>query len=111
MNSSLLLQLCPACLVRRIWMVLEMRGKCPYSCCFVGCCFPDLFNMARGILVQLLFSFFSYALSEFMWCIHIVQLAQPLFGRNCGLLYRIALTSIDRSPCLRSAQIDVFFNR
>ena len=32
-----------------------MGGKCPYSCCFVECCF----NRARGIPVQLPSSFFS----------------------------------------------------
>ena len=37
----LLLQQCPACLVCLIWMVLEMEGRCPYSCCFMGCCFQD----------------------------------------------------------------------
>ena len=30
-----------------------------YSFCFVKCCFYDLFNKARSILVQLLSSFFS----------------------------------------------------
>ena len=36
MHSFLLLQQCPACLVRQIWMVLEMGSWWPYSCCFVG---------------------------------------------------------------------------
>ena len=40
-------------------MVLEMGGKWPYSCCFVQCCFQDLLNIARSILVQFLSSFFS----------------------------------------------------
>ena len=40
-------------------MVLEMRGKWPYSCCFVGCCFQDLFNITRSILVRFPSSFFS----------------------------------------------------
>ena len=44
MSLSLLLQLCPECLDHLIWMVLEMGGRWPYSCCFVGCCFQDLFN-------------------------------------------------------------------
>ena len=35
------------------------RGKWPYSCCFGGCCFQDLFNIARSILVQSLSSFYS----------------------------------------------------
>ena len=57
MSWFLLLQQCPACLVRLIWMVFEMDGRWPYRCCFVGCCFQDLFNIARSILVQLLSSF------------------------------------------------------
>ena len=44
MSSCLLLQQCPTCLVPLIWMVVEMGSKCPYSCCFVGCCFQDLFT-------------------------------------------------------------------
>ena len=46
-------------LVRMIWMVLEMGGRWPYSCCLMGCCFQVLFNIARSILVQLPSSFFS----------------------------------------------------
>ena len=38
MNSSLLLQQCPACLVRLALIVFVMGGGWPYSCCFVGCC-------------------------------------------------------------------------
>ena len=56
MGSSLLLQRCPTCF---IWMVLEMGGKWLYSCCFVRCCFQDLFNIAFSILVQFLSNFFS----------------------------------------------------
>ena len=33
------------------WMLCEIRGKCPYSCCFVRCCFQDLFKTARSIFV------------------------------------------------------------
>ena len=36
MSSSLLLQQCPACLVRLTWIVFVMRGRCPYSWCLVG---------------------------------------------------------------------------
>ena len=35
MSSSLLLQQCPACLVRLTWIVFEMGGKWPYSWCLV----------------------------------------------------------------------------
>ena len=51
MSSSLLLQQCPACLVRLTWIVFVMGGRWPYSWCFVGCCRHDLFNIARNILV------------------------------------------------------------
>ena len=48
----MLLQQCSACLVCLIWMVLEMGDRMPCSWFFVGCCFQDLFNIARRILVQ-----------------------------------------------------------
>ena len=51
MSSSLLLQQCPACLVRLAWIVFVVGGRRPYSCCFVGCCRQDLFNIVCNILV------------------------------------------------------------
>ena len=69
MSSSLLRQQCPACFVRLIWMVLEMVGRWPNSCCFVGYCFQDLFNLARSILVQFPFCYFSIRLVS----IHVVH--------------------------------------
>ena len=57
-SSFLLLHQCSSCLVHLIWMVLEIGGGWPYSCCFVGC-FQDLFNMTRRILAQFPSSFFS----------------------------------------------------
>ena len=51
MSSSLLLQQCPACLVRLTWIVFVIGGKWPYSWCLVGCCRQDLFKIVRSILV------------------------------------------------------------
>ena len=51
MSSSLLLQQCPACLVRLTCIVFVMGGKWPYSWCLMGCCRLDLFNIALNILV------------------------------------------------------------
>ena len=51
MSSSLLLQQCPAYLVRLTWIVFVMGGGWPYSWRLVGCCHQDLFNIARSILV------------------------------------------------------------
>ena len=51
MGSSLLLQQCPACLVRLTWIAFVMGGRWPYSWCLVGFCRQSLFNIARSILV------------------------------------------------------------
>ena len=51
MRSSLLLQQCPACLVHLILIVFAMGSRWPCSCCLMGCCPQDLFNIARSILV------------------------------------------------------------
>ena len=51
MSLSLLLQQCPACLIRLTWIVFVMGRRWPYSWCLVGCCRQDLFNIARSILV------------------------------------------------------------
>ena len=42
MSSSLLLQQCPAWLVRLAWIVFVMGGRWSYSWCLVGCCRQDL---------------------------------------------------------------------
>ena len=94
MNSPLLLQQCPAYLARLVWMVFEMGGKCPYSCCFVGCCLQDLFNTARRILGQLPSSFHSIRLVS----VHVVHPyssidTTPAWKKN-ALFYLIGLTSI-----------------
>ena len=50
MSSTLLLQQCPACLVRLTWIVFVIGGRWPYSWCLVGCCCQDLFRIARFII-------------------------------------------------------------
>ena len=49
--SSLLLQQCPACLVRLACIVFVTGGWWPYSWHLLGCCCQDLFNIACNILV------------------------------------------------------------
>ena len=46
MSSSLLLQQCPACLVRLTWIVFVIDGRWPYSWCLVGCSRQNLFKIA-----------------------------------------------------------------
>ena len=57
-SLCLFLEQCPACLVRLTWIVCEMRGRWPYSSCFVGCCFQDFFKRERNILVYFSPNFF-----------------------------------------------------
>ena len=58
-------------------------SRWPCMSCFVGCCFQDLFNIARTILVQFPSSFFLYTFSQCpCGCIHRVELTQSLLGRN-----------------------------
>ena len=50
-SSCLLLQLCPANLVRLSLMVFEIGGILPYNRCFVGCFFQEMFRIARSMQV------------------------------------------------------------
>ena len=61
-RTSLLLQQYPQCLVRLIWRVLEIGSRWLNSCCYVGCCFQDLFNVAHSTLVEQPSGFFSLCL-------------------------------------------------
>ena len=69
MSSSLLLQQCPACLVRLTLIVFVIGGRWPYIWGFVGCCLQELFKIARSIFVQLPSSFFSIRLVS----VHVVH--------------------------------------
>ena len=105
MNSSLLLQQCPACLVCLIWIVCKIGGSWLYNCCFLGCCLQDLFNIARSIFVQFPSRFFFlYPFSASMWCIHTVNLTQTFLERNSILFYQIGHPydqyPINNSSCL-----------
>ena len=52
MSSSLLLQQCPACLVRLTWIVFVIGGRWPYSWCLVGCCRHDLLKKKHLYTLQ-----------------------------------------------------------
>ena len=53
MSSSLLLQQCPACLVRLTWIDFVIGGRWPYSWCLVGCRCQDLLRIARSIYIYI----------------------------------------------------------
>ena len=95
MSSPLLFQQCPACLARLIWMVFERSGRCPYSCCFIGCYLQNLSNTARSILVQLPSRFLSVPFVS----VQVVHLYSNIhtaaaWKKNWALFYLIGLTSI-----------------
>ena len=46
MSSSLLIQQCPACLLRLPWIVFVVGDKWPYCCYFVGCQPPWLHQLS-----------------------------------------------------------------
>ena len=71
----------PACLILIVFM---MGGKWPYSCCFVGCCLQELFNIARSIFVSLPSSFFSIRLVS-------VHLVHPYSSIDTNLLKSMVL--------------------
>ena len=68
-----------------------MGDRWPYSCCFVGCCFQDLFNIARSILVQLPSSFFSMRFFS-------IQVVHPYSSMyKTGAWKKLLFISSDRS--------------
>ena len=86
-----------------------MGGRWPYSCCFVGCCFQDLSDIARSILVRLLSSFFSIRLVS-------VLVIHP-YRKNWKKLRLILSDKSDfhmtESPliAIHALRIDVIFRR
>ena len=108
MSSSLLLQLCSACLVHLIWMVLAMGSNWPCNCCFMGYYFQDLFCITFLWSSHLIFSL--YVLLASMWCICTVVLIQLLLGRNLILFYQINQTFIWLTVHTFSRHILIFFS-
>ena len=92
MSSSLLLQQCPACLVRLTWIVFVMGARWPYSWCLVGCCRQDL--LLSTFLCNCSLAFSPNVLLASKWCIHTAVSIRPLPGRNCVSFYRSGLISI-----------------
>ena len=87
MSSSLLLQQCPACLVRLTRMVWVICSRWPYSCFLVVCCFHVLFRITRRILVQLPSSLFS---SRFVR----VQVVQPYSSTDTTTAWKNCLFNL-----------------
>ena len=63
MCSPLLLQQCPACLVRLIWMAFVMGGWWSYSCCFVWVLPPGLVQYSSKHSLVIAVKLFLHTLS------------------------------------------------
>ena len=94
MISFLILQQCPACLVRLTWIVFVMEA--------VGRIVGALWSVAARTYSILLSTFLCNCrlsssravLLASKWCIHTAVSTRPLLGRNCVSFYRLALISI-----------------
>ena len=94
MRSSLLLQQCPACLVRLTWIVFVMGGRWPYSWCFVGVTARTYSILLATFLCNCrLFSSRDILLAS-RWCIHTAVSTRLLPGRNCVSFYQSGLISV-----------------
>ena len=80
MSSSLLLQQCPACLVRLTLIVFVIGGWWLYSWCFEGCCRQDMFNIARTFSCNCRLASSPAVLLE--WCINTSVSTRPLPGNE-----------------------------
>ena len=90
MSSSLLLQQCPACLVRLTWIDFVIGGRWPYSWCLVGCrCQVETWTNTYYGLVVIFRSLFK---------------EERLHTENVRILLNISLFLTENNPLL-SGQI------
>ena len=71
MSSSLLLQRCPACLVRLALILFVMGGRWPYSCCLWGVTSRTCSKLLVAFLRSCRQVSSPYVLLASTWCIHI----------------------------------------
>ena len=94
MSSSLLLQQCPACLVRLTWIVFVMGGQWPYIWCLGGVSARTCSILLATFLCNCRLASSPAVLLASNWCIHTAVSTRSLPGRNCVSFYRSGLTSI-----------------
>ena len=93
-SSSLLLQQCPACLVRLTWIVFVMGGRWPFSWCLVSVAARTCSILLATFVCNCRLAPSPAILLASKWCIHTAVSTRPLPGRNCVSFYRSGLTSI-----------------
>ena len=105
MSSSLLLQQCPACLVRLTWIVFVIGGRWPYSWCLVGCCCQDMLRIARSVCVCVCVCEQDLALNNPLGLIcHKTQSNQRTLVGDCSVMI-IVVENRRGEPTLNSSGI------
>ena len=94
-------------------MICDMKDKWQYSCCFVGCCFWDLFKTAHSIIAEFSWNFlyqrFVKATTELYWHGHSLKELTFYFIREIGFLYIWLI--VYRNLCLSNVYVDIAFSR
>ena len=93
----------------------KIRDKRLYSCCFVGCCFQDLFKTAVNKPVKSSSCSFSSML-KFKWRNYAIELTWLQLGRIPVLFFREIRIPYGHwfnrnSPCFTYAHVDITFSR
>ena len=94
MSSSLLLQQCPACLVRLTWMVSWWVIGARTTAVLLDVSSRTCSILLVAFLCNYRQAFSPYVLLASMKCIHIAVSTRPPLGKNCVLFHRSSLTSI-----------------
>ena len=94
MKSSLLLQQCPACLVRLTWIVFVMGADGRIVGAVWGVAARTCLILLATFLCSCRFASSPDDLLESKWCIHTAVSTRLLLGRNCVSFYRSGLVSI-----------------
>ena len=93
-SSSLLLQQCPACLVRLTLIVFVMGARWPYSWRLWGVTARTCSILLASFLCNCRLASSPAVLLASKWCIPAVVSTRPLPGGNCVSFYRSRLISI-----------------
>ena len=94
MNSSLLLQKCPACLVRLTWIVFWWKAGGRIVGALWGVATRTCLIFLATFLCNCRLASSPAVLLASKWCIHTAVSTRPLLGRNCVSFYRSGLISI-----------------
>ena len=100
----------PTCLAGLTWMVCETGGNLPYSFCFMGCCFPDVFKTTCSIFSS---SHLTFSSCDLLTSAHLYQPAK-VWMNSRFILSRSDIHMINKPVNSRSRfpdmYIEIFFS-